>query len=566
MGPLSLLRSEGAIISHFTMMTGKKRFPASWIEFSPTGENVDIGCYRACWDSYFDLYSVGSLKTSYAPPDLDVPTNWTGFREINGETLCERNHYARYFQRCYISQCGGLKAVIPILPNNFTWDDSLRAWAWMSVYMDVYNSDLMERFLPSEKQKRITTSWDGFPLGLTAACSRAPDQVFMPDLNDDELIRLKNMNSSEGRFPVSLSTRKMLMPMWTFPNLLQHWDYTPDSRKDEDKIQEPRSLMDLRKSIIATYLFAFVAYAHLLSITSRSQAYVVEGAHLLAFCLNPFLPVLQILHNIIDAGLLILKGEPFEWLYLFAGILGTIFYQDASGSRESFRARLLEIEVIEFTTTRTLRDSKWWLRLIGIAVNLALLLFSVIPYFLRLGHRAATGIDHRVGWVAMSALVSTLATLAMHAIGREWTLRLHVPPHRNTERWQTRLALAMAMATMLLEFLLNATSRITATQILFTRILQGREHLLLAPLVTLVLGITSAWGTLSRMYSNPNRWFHKAMPWIFISIASGYTILVCLLQIFMDMEECADLALDFVLPWNARWQVQSPRWAQWWGL
>jgi hypothetical protein len=36
-----------------------------------------------------------------------------------------------------------------------------------------------------------------------------------------------------------------------------------------------------------------------------------------------------------------------------------------------------------------------------------------------------------------------------------------------------------------------------------------------------------------------------------------------LLQIFLDMEEYADLALDFVLPWNHRWQVPMPAWSEW---
>jgi hypothetical protein len=43
-------------------------------------------------------------------------------------------------------------------------------------------------------------------------------------------------------------------------------------------------------------------------------------------------------------------------------------------------------------------------------------------------------------------------------------------------------------------------------------------------------------------------------------------LLVFVLQIFVDMEELADLRLGFVLPWNYRWMIPGPSLLTWWGL
>jgi hypothetical protein len=52
-------------------------------------------------------------------------------------------------------------------------------------------------------------------------------------------------------------------------------------------------------------------------------------------------------------------------------------------------------------------------------------------------------------------------------------------------------------------------------------------------------------------------------------LAASYHTLACaaaflfVLQIFVDMEEPADLRLGFVLPWNYRWMIPGPGLLSW---
>jgi hypothetical protein len=382
------------------------------------------------------------------------------------------------------------------------------------------------------------------------------------------------INSAEGRFPVPQPIRKLLSPIWTSPNLLDYWSYSIQPENANDGIKDPRSLTDLRKKIIATYFFAFIAYAHLLSISSQSEYYFSEGLQLLVFCLIPLLPAIQVLHNLIDVVLLLLDGEPWTRPYLLAGMSGVVLYEEQNPNRRSFRARLLEIDVIDLEPTIPKpRDGKWWLRLSGIFANLAILLFAIVPYFTRLAYHfhgasfcAATGFDHRVGWIATAALVPIVATLNLHVINRDWVLGQAADRNRKTASWMSRLTLGTAAATVILELLIMLTGRVTVIHILFDRLLKGTFQIFLPLLSTLALALVSAWLPLSLMYSNPNRWLYKSVSWSLLGFALGYSIMVFLLQIFLDMEEYADLALDFVLPWNYRWQNPNPAWSEWWGF
>lgn len=89
---------------------------------------------------------------------------------------------------------------------------------------------------------------------------------------------------------------------------------------------------------------------------------------------------------------------------------------------------------------------------------------------------------------------------------------------------------------------------------------------MLAGLLIIASLLVPGWRMIALMYSNPNTWLHKAVPWLALAGAILYAILVFLLQMIVDMVEIADLRLDFVLPWNYRWQVPGPKWMACWEL
>ncbi|KAF2112807.1 hypothetical protein BDV96DRAFT_689039 [Lophiotrema nucula] len=355
--------------------------------------------------------------------------SWRDFINCTSTQYCERLSGARAFQRCYISQCGGIFAMLPVASDG-TDADVMKLWAWVSEYVARYGEGYnigFEDFEFVDLNHESFGRWGSFPVGLTVACEIAPEKVFSSNL-----------------------TEKYLMPIWTSPNLPDYWSY----KLEPDVIPEARSVQDLRKKIIGPYIFAATAFAHLLSITSTSTHLIVEVVNFAAFCLNPLLPAIQIVHNLVDAALLVFSGEAFEKSYLLAGIFGATIYEEGNALRETFRARLLEIDVIDLTPTIQTRDTKWWIRLIGIIVNLAFILYSTTPYFFRLvytfkgaSYTAATGFDHRLGWVSISALVPLIATLGLHLLNREWALRQGAQPNRNTGDWKARLALGLCAAT-----------------------------------------------------------------------------------------------------------------------
>ena len=197
-------------------------------------------------------------------------------------------------------------------------------------------------------------------------------------------------------------------------------------------------------------------------------------------------------------------------------------------------------------------------------------MFTIIPYFSPLVYRfhgatfcAATGFDHRVGWIATSALLPIFTTLVLRLINKDWVLQEGTERNQNTEDWKSRLALEWTAATVVLEVLIMLTGRVTVTEVIFDRLLQGKLQFMLVAIMTAAMVPTCAWRPLSLLYSNPSRRLHKSMIWLLVVISAAYSFLVFLLRMFLDMEGYADLALDFVLPWNYRWQIPRPAWSEW---
>lgn len=525
---------------------------------------VDSRCFRLCWERWLPM-DIDFTDPGYYIVYQNVDRDWHDILDRPSEQYCGRLSYARAFQRCYISYCGGLFARVPNPPMGNHEGDKPKLWAWTSEYVARYGPGEASfedyNFLPEEN-----TFWGPFPLGLTAACFKAPDQVFSSNLTDLNLIKTKAINSTDGRFPLPQAIRKLLIPIWTSPNLLDYWSYSLQVEHVDDQIEEPRPLTDLHKKIITTYIAAIFAYAHLLSISSNSKRRFPEAVQLLAFCLIPLLPAIQLLHNFIDAMIFLSDGEPGENYYLLAGIAGVVIYE-----KPTYRARLLEVDVSHLAPSSLSRmDFQWLGRLIGIAINLGALMFTIIPYFSRLTYRfhgatfcAATGFDHRVGWIATSALVPIFTTLVLHLINKDWVLQEGTERNQNTEDWKSRLALEWTAATVVLEILIMLTGRVTVTEVIFDRLLRGKLQFVLVAVMTAALVLASAWRPLSLLYSNPSKPFHKSLIWLLVVISAAYSFLVFLLQIFLDMEEYADLALDFVLPWNYRWQIPRPAWSEW---
>ena len=80
---------------------------------------------------------------------------------------------------------------------------------------------------------------------------------------------------------------------------------------------------------------------------------------------------------------------------------------------------------------------------------------TVIPYFIRLNYEfgrasycAATGFDHRAGWVAGFALLPLVTALALHLINKTWAPGPMFQHAARRSDWRLRLALDAGVATL----------------------------------------------------------------------------------------------------------------------
>lgn len=529
---------------------------------------VDIKCMWECARQWLptEINPLGIDLIIGIPPNPDE--NCSTVLGFSSAQICHNSYSSMAFQRCYISVCGGLYTKIPEIPDSARQsglsEDKKKLWSYISAYISNYSRGFAAF---QGCNFGIYYSWAPMPIGITAACFSAPNQVF--DQPDIKLMKMKQRLSTDGRLGVPQSIRRVLTPIWTSPELLDYMSYNLKLRHIE-KIDEPRALSELYNHIIPTYLFSITAFAHLLSISSTSKYYIAEAFQLLAFCLVPLFPVVQTLHNLIDAITRLITGETWQWAYLFAGTSGVVIYEAATDMFQGYRARLLEVDVIDLEQSPEAPwDGKWLFRLLAILVNIALLSLTILSYFIRLNYKygrasfcSATGFDHRIGWIATASLGPIIATLIIHLLNKEWKLQPTASREVRTTDWRLRMALDLTAAALVQDTLIMYTGRISLLQVVVGRILKNRLPIVSTIVIVVLASIISFWQPLSLAFSNPTRWLHKSLCLIALFLAFLFSLLVFILQTFLDMEEYADLALDFVLPWNYRWQIRDPSWSE----
>jgi hypothetical protein len=481
-----------------------------------------------------------------------------------------QDRYCRWFaetiplQRCYMSYCGGLNARVPppsaIQP--LVWAYLARSWV---AYTDKGFNAKPHDFRP-------------IPIGLAAYCFDHQNETLYDALvnpSDAEAVSVQSILATDGRMKLPFPLRWWLMPMWLSSNMMDNWNYNLKMRHIDVEITEPRALSDLHAHLIGTSIFAITAYSHLLSLSSRSKYWIIEGAQIVALCLAPVLPVVQLAHNIVDALVHMWSDNPWEWPYLCAAICGQHIYHTAAGV-EPFRGQILEVDVAHLDRgSLEERDGRWWWRLVGINANLCVLFLTIYPYikrvffysFGRADYVAAMGTDHRSGWVAIAALVPVVQGLILHMLNSEWRAeqRLGFDRQMDVADWKYRVALDVAVAALVQETLIRVTGRITPLALFNRNFAEYLQYIITAILIAIPF-IVSAWSVISHKFSNPNSWLRRITPWLVLLSAFAYAVLVFVLQIFVDMEELADLRLGFVLPWNYRWMIPGPSWLTWWGL
>lgn len=172
---------------------------------------------------------------------------------------------------------------------------------------------------------------------------------------------------------------------------------------------------------------------------------------------------------------------------------------------------------------------------------------------------SAIGLDHRLGWVAFGGLVSMLKTLVAY-LNVEWDLDPGFNRHSLESAWKAEIMLEIGAAAVTQEILMVITGRITPFVILCRAFVQPiMFYLLIVPAFTSILLVFRR--PLSLIL---HRLVRIVSGWPLVTGLSLYVAAVALVQVFVEMEEVADLKLGFVFPWNWNWQYPGPM--SWWVL
>lgn len=462
-------------------------------------------------------------------------------------TTCACNHILTRpsWPRCVISICGDLEE-------------------------DVFETYLQDHLI-FPNQHPVHAS-----VGLWAACVQSPEEIvflnegqfWKPTSTDEALAATLFTRAADHRMPRYRWMRRLLIPIWRSESFETRLYYR--APPDAAKVEHPRSSSDLLNYLIFTvYFFAAVAYAHLLHTTSKSERYIHEFLQFVAFMLLPGLPVVQLVNKLVQV--VFRTAGPGNFRYHASGVCGEYVFERRDTS--TYKERLVDLSIHELEQRNGSYCSCQFLgRLVAILINLGLVAARVAAYIRRLrtmlpgpGHHdfyiAATGLDHRLGWVAIGGMASTLVTLLRHLLNVEWSIdpNLHMPRRSNFD-WKLEVWLEIMAAAVAQNMLLKLTNRITAHTFLnrFWRTLDGK-YLFTALAFISAYCLQYRHALWNRLQSRSTG-LRKTLKIACMVFTAVYIALVAFVQVFADVEELADLRLGWTFEWNYLWKAPDPSW------
>ncbi|KAH8748496.1 hypothetical protein F5882DRAFT_422089 [Hyaloscypha sp. PMI_1271] len=512
-----------------------------------------------------DNHCVWQCQKLFAPPSYNRTIN-TPMKDCSKETskrnltdcVCDHLLIRAKFPQCVISICGLSEAsngwwILKYLNDQLSFPGKLKGLATIGFWAACAQTDFREDL------HFVNTS--------VKYSANASIQAWWPATSNPEMNSLLSIRAEDNRLPVPFWLRRYLLPIWRQDNILSSLGYTPPP--DSANITSPRTVNNLLdyKAAFTIHIFATVAYAHLLHMVSESGGYWIEAVQVLAFIFLPTLPIIQLVNSILKV--FFKSSWTVGIRYNVSATCGQYIFERRTASH--YRARLIDLSTHELEMTKlSYLSGQFWGRIFAILPNLYLVTARFAAYICRLratipGHSAiyisATGFDHRLGWVALGGLVSTLLTLLRHAVNVEWSVNpnLHLP-RRSTFDWKMEIWLEIIAAAIGQSMLIRLTNRITSST-LRSRIFDldaGRYITTISALLVLfaIQYRVPLMASLRTRSSGLRRVFFVA----FVLVSASYVVLVAFLQVFTEVEEIADLNLGWRFGWNYNWRVPDPSW------
>jgi hypothetical protein len=471
--------------------------------------------------------------------------------------ICDHLLIRTKFPQCYISICGHLDrwTIIEYLNDQVSFPEGMMGIAEIGLWTACAQKDLRQDLLFVNITVVFQTNFSV--------------QALWPISPKQELSTILYARAGSNWFVSSLWVRKYLLPIWRQDNILSSLGYHPPP--DSGNVENPRSPGDLLdyRTAFSVHLFATVAYAHLLHMVSESEGYWIETIQVIIFIIFPTLPTIQLLNSLLK--ITFKSAWPSGFRYNVSALCGQYIFERRD--RSNYRARLIDISTHELETDKHgYWNGHFWGRIAAISVNLYLGTARFAAYVRRLrsvipgeGHTAiyiaATGFDHRLGWVAFGGMVSTVLTLLRHTVNVEWSLNpnLHLPRRSNFD-WKMEIWLEIIAAAIGQSMLMRLTNR-SSTSTLRSRIfnLDSGRYITTASTFLVLIGIQYREPIMAAMRRRSSG-LRRILLALFMLVSALYIVTVAFLQAFTDVEEIADIKLGWVFGWNYLWRVPEPNW------
>ena len=197
-----------------------------------------------------------------------------------------------------------------------------------------------------------------------------------------------------------------------------------------------------------------------------------------------------------------------------------------------------------------------------LVANAAVLGLSVGAYIERLKVRyhsasyvAALGLDHRMGWLAIGALATTLVSLPIQLINTRWRVRTNVNDEAS-KRWPELAWVALIAASIqdVLQHLTNRPLFLFVSGVLW---LHRNSRRILGRFVIVYWALNLA---ILAFIIRKVRWRRDR---IFYLLGILCVVMVPIVQLVYDIKEVLNIRDEKYEPWNYRWAVNDP---PWWSL
>lgn len=529
------------------------------------------GCLMRC-NELFDLPQI-------------PPKNCTAETDFLRKCVCDRLLSRTKLPQCILSVCG-IRAELPL----FTWyvNEQLILPGHMSLYTSVGIWSACQAQRTADRQNKIyITPPDSEGLftfanrSFESTSGTSQSYLWTPVSPNEEVSALLDTAPGDKRLSVPLRLRRYILPIWRQENFQSKLGYEPPW--DIIGVEHPRSADEIidYKSIFVVYLAAIISYAHLRHMVSQSRSYRVEALEVVLFVFLPALPAVQLINSFLRVTLGSAFGSPWSsgFSYGISGICGQFLLRHTAG--QSYRLRIIDVPVSGLVQRRESYFSAQFLgRLLAIGFTLLQVMARFVAYVKRIRtpilgphdyhpttiYIAATGMDHRLGWIAFGGMVSTTITLVRHLVNVEWTLHpaLQLPrPGPAPTSWKAELWLEIVAAAAVHTILLRLTNRVNPIDIAF-RVLDFHTGWYLIGTVATVLLILVEFqrplvGTILATRRR-RRNMLKVLTVFLLLLTAVYIGILAFIQLFADVDEVADIRLGWEFGWNYLWAVPDPNW------